>query len=154
EILEIVNFPANIPQWAEAAQMLFMQAIVFSAPPEQVAVVVVPTDPCTPVQYDGIVATAAAKKGKHCKALPIDNNIDYGELQFEEEEEDKEGEMPAQRFQYVQQNKKIAKKKAKKAKAAAALANQVQNNFPSHIPNGLRVRVWELLDIEQLNSCF
>ncbi|KAG6898484.1 hypothetical protein C0993_006566 [Termitomyces sp. T159_Od127] len=83
--LEIVDFSANIPQWAEAAQMLFIKAIVFLAPPEQVAVVVVPTDPCTPAQYNGIVATAAAKKGKHCKAPPINNDSDYGELQFEEE---------------------------------------------------------------------
>ncbi|KAG6877591.1 hypothetical protein C0993_005809 [Termitomyces sp. T159_Od127] len=114
---------ANIPQWAEAAQMLFMKAVVFLASPEQVAVVVVPTDPHTPVQYDGIVATAAAKKGKHCKAPPINDNSNYGELQSEEEEEEEEGKMPAQRFQCVQQNKEIAKKKANKAKAAAASAH-------------------------------
>ncbi|KAG6876275.1 hypothetical protein C0993_004523 [Termitomyces sp. T159_Od127] len=66
--LEIVDFPTNIPQWAEPAQMLFMKAIVFLAPPPQVAVVVVPTKQHTPVQYDGIVATAAAKKGKHHEA--------------------------------------------------------------------------------------
>ncbi|KAG6876105.1 hypothetical protein C0993_005504 [Termitomyces sp. T159_Od127] len=109
-------------KWAEAAQMLFMKTMVFPAPPEQVVVVV--TDLCTPAQYDGIVATMAAKKGKHCEALPINNNSNYGELQSEEEEEEEEeGKMPAQRFQHIQQNKKIAKKKANKAKAAATLAH-------------------------------
>ncbi|KAG6867675.1 hypothetical protein C0993_012540 [Termitomyces sp. T159_Od127] len=77
--LKILDFPANIPQQAEAAQMLFMKAIVFLAPPEQVAVVVVPTDLCTPVQYDGIVATVAAEKAKHHEAPLVDNNSNYGE---------------------------------------------------------------------------
>ncbi|KAG6884436.1 hypothetical protein C0993_011147 [Termitomyces sp. T159_Od127] len=151
--LEIVDFPAIILQQAELAQMLFMKAIVFPAPSEQVAVVVVPTNPCTPVQYDRIVATAAAKKGRHHKAPPIKDS-DYRELQSEEEEEEEEGKMPAQCFQRVQQNKKIVKKKANKAKAAATLGHQVQNNFFSCIPDRLGVRVWELLDVERLNSCF
>ncbi|KAG6877228.1 hypothetical protein C0993_009311, partial [Termitomyces sp. T159_Od127] len=121
--LKIMDFLANIPEWAEAAQMLFMEAIVFLAPPEQVAVVVVPTDPHTPAQYNGIVTTAATKKGKHCEAPSVDNDSNYGELQFEEEKEEEEGKMPAQRFKHIQWNKKIAKKKANKAKAAATLAH-------------------------------
>ncbi|KAG6900084.1 hypothetical protein C0993_003139 [Termitomyces sp. T159_Od127] len=152
--LEIVDFPANIPQWAEAAQMLFMKAIVFLAPPEQVAVVVVPTDPCTPVQYNKIVATVAAKKGKHHEAPPVNNDSNYWELQSDEEEEEEEGETHTQHFQRVQQNKKIAKKKANKAKAAAALVHRVQNNFSGRISDRLEVRVWRPLNIEQLNLCF
>ncbi|KAG6867261.1 hypothetical protein C0993_005139 [Termitomyces sp. T159_Od127] len=108
---------------ANAAQMLFMKAVVFPAPPEQVAVVVVPTDPRTPVQYDGIVAIAAAKKGKHCEALPINNNSNYGESQSEEEEEEEEGKTLVQCFQRIQWNKKITKKKVNKAEATAALAH-------------------------------
>ncbi|KAG6876830.1 hypothetical protein C0993_012718 [Termitomyces sp. T159_Od127] len=152
--LEIVDFSANIPERAEAAQMLFMKAMVFPAPPELVVVVVVSTDLHTPVQYDGIVATMAAKKGKHCEAPSVNDDSDYGELQSEEEEEDKEDKTPTQRFQHIQQNKKIAKKKVNKAKAAAALAHKVQNNFSSCILNGLGVKIWRLLDVERLNSCF
>ncbi|KAG6898647.1 hypothetical protein C0993_005361 [Termitomyces sp. T159_Od127] len=96
--LEIVDFPANIPEQAEAAQMLFMKAMVFLALPEQVVVVVMPTDPCTPAQYDGIVATMAAKKGKHCEAPPADNDSNYRESQSKEEEEEEEGKTPTQHF--------------------------------------------------------
>ncbi|KAG6883616.1 hypothetical protein C0993_005133 [Termitomyces sp. T159_Od127] len=115
-----------------------MKAVVFPAPPEQVAVVVVPTDPCTPVQYNRIVATTAAKKGR----------------QSEEEEKEEEGKTPAQHFQCVQWNKKITEKKANKAKATAILAHQAQNDFSGHIPDGLRVKIWGPLNVEQFNSCF
>ncbi|KAG6865353.1 hypothetical protein C0993_008148, partial [Termitomyces sp. T159_Od127] len=135
--LETVDFPANIPEQAEAAQMLFMKSMVFLAPAEQVVVVVLLTDPYTPAQYDGIIATTAAKKGKYCETPPVNNNSNYRELQSEEDEDEEEGKTPAQHFQYVQQNKKIAKKKVNKAKAAAALAHQVQNNFSGHILNRL-----------------
>ncbi|KAG6875426.1 hypothetical protein C0993_009269, partial [Termitomyces sp. T159_Od127] len=91
--LEIVDFPANILQQAEAAQMLFMKAVVFPASPEQVAVVVVHTNPHAQVQYDGIVFTAVAQKGKHCEALPINDDSNYRELQSEEEEEKEESKM-------------------------------------------------------------
>ncbi|KAG6882193.1 hypothetical protein C0993_011630, partial [Termitomyces sp. T159_Od127] len=151
--LKIVDFSANIPEQAEAAQMLFMKAMVFPAPPEQVVVVALPTDLCTPVQYDGIVATMAAEKGKHCEVPPINNDSNYGELQFKEEEEE-EGKTPTQCLQCIQQNKKITKKKANKAKAAAALMHQAQNNFSGHIPNGLRVKIWRLLNVKQLNLFF
>ncbi|KAG6867274.1 hypothetical protein C0993_005081, partial [Termitomyces sp. T159_Od127] len=139
--LEIVDFPTNIMEQAEAAQMSFMKAMVFPALPEQVVVVALPTDLLTPAQYDGIVATAAAKKGKHCEVSPVNNDSDYGELQSKEEEEKEEGKMPAQHFQHVQQNKKITKKKVNKAKAAAALVHQVQNNFSGCISNRLRVKI-------------
>ncbi|KAG6870568.1 hypothetical protein C0992_012995, partial [Termitomyces sp. T32_za158] len=49
---------------------------------------------------------------------------------------------------------KLAKKKANRAKAAAALAHRAQNDFSGRIPDGLGVKVWGPLDIEQLNSCF
>ncbi|KAG6874781.1 hypothetical protein C0992_006579 [Termitomyces sp. T32_za158] len=75
-------------------------------------------------------------------------------LQSEEEEEAKEGELAAQRFQHVQRNKKLAKKKANRAKAAAALAHRAQNDFSGRIPDGLGVKVWGPLDVERLNSCF
>ncbi|KAG6882632.1 hypothetical protein C0993_009776 [Termitomyces sp. T159_Od127] len=113
-----------------------MKAVVFSAPPEQVAVVVVPTDLCTLAQYNRIVITAAAKKGKYCEAPPVNDDSNYGELQSEEEEEE-EGKTPTQRFQRIQWNKKIAKKKANKAKAAAALMHQEQIMVSGCIPDGL-----------------
>ncbi|KAG6884203.1 hypothetical protein C0993_000439 [Termitomyces sp. T159_Od127] len=55
--------------------------------------------------------------------LGMGPQLDYGELQSEEEEEEEEGKTPAQHFQCIQQNKKIAKKKANQAKAAAALVH-------------------------------
>ncbi|KAG6867135.1 hypothetical protein C0993_006431 [Termitomyces sp. T159_Od127] len=130
--LKIVDFPANISEQAEAAQMLFIKAMVSLALPEQIVVVVLPTDLCTPVHYDGIVATTAAEKGKHCEAPPTNNNSNYKELQSKEEEEEEESEMLTQHFQCIQQNKKITKKKVNKAKAA-------KNNFSGHIPNELVV---------------
>ncbi|KAG6867331.1 hypothetical protein C0993_004305 [Termitomyces sp. T159_Od127] len=108
--LEIVDFPANIPEWAEAIQMLFMKAVVFPALPEQPVVVTLTTDLCTPAQYDGIVATMVAKKGKHCVMPLVNDNSNYRESQSKEEEEEEEGKTPTQCFQHIQQNKKIAKK--------------------------------------------
>ncbi|KAG6895096.1 hypothetical protein C0993_010165 [Termitomyces sp. T159_Od127] len=104
-------------------------------------VVMVATDPRTPAQYDGLMAeaakTSAASKGK-TKAIPMEEDAsDYGQSSKEEEEEEEEGETPAQRFQHVQRNKKLAKKKANRAEAAAALARRVQNDFSGRIPNGL-----------------
>ncbi|KAG6899732.1 hypothetical protein C0993_007389 [Termitomyces sp. T159_Od127] len=96
----------------------------------------------------------AAEKGKHCEVPPINNDSNYGELQFKEEEEEEEGKTPTQCFQCIQQNKKITKKKANKAKAAATLVHQAQNNFSGCIPNGLRVKIWGLLNVKQLNLFF
>ncbi|KAG6869764.1 hypothetical protein C0995_000586 [Termitomyces sp. Mi166 len=70
------------------------------------------------------------------------------------EQESEEGESVAQHFQHVQYNKKLAAKKARKAKAEAALQHRAINDFSGCIPNGLEVKVWGLLDVERLNSCF
>ncbi|KAG6886679.1 hypothetical protein C0992_002841 [Termitomyces sp. T32_za158] len=89
--LEIVNFPANILEWAEPAQMLYMKAMVFSSPSVPVTVVALTTDPHTLAQYDGIMATLEANKGKHCAVPIVDNNSNYRQLQSKEEEEGEEG---------------------------------------------------------------
>ncbi|KNZ71495.1 hypothetical protein J132_09530 [Termitomyces sp. J132] len=96
----------GVPTWADAAQLLFMLPITVPAPAVQFKVVVVATDPRTPVQYDGLMAeaakTLAASKGK-TKAVPTEeDSSDYGQSSEEEEEEEEEGETPAQRFQHVQ----------------------------------------------------
>ncbi|KAG6891898.1 hypothetical protein C0992_002977, partial [Termitomyces sp. T32_za158] len=89
--------------------------------------------------------TAAASKGKQ-KAVPTEEDAsDYGQSSSEEEEEE-EGETPAQRFQRVQRNKKLAKKKANRAQAAAALTHRAQNEFSGRIPDGLGVKIWGPLD--------
>ncbi|KAG6895473.1 hypothetical protein C0995_012636 [Termitomyces sp. Mi166 len=128
------------------------------APPPQLAVVVVTTDPRTPEQYDGLVMTqqkaAAASKGKEKIVLTLSDESNYGESLSEHEQESEEGESAAQRFQRMQYNKKLAAKKANKAKAEAALQYKAINDFSGHIPDGLRVKVWGLLDVERLNSCF
>ncbi|KAG6876501.1 hypothetical protein C0992_012752 [Termitomyces sp. T32_za158] len=142
--LEVVDFPADIPEWAGPTQMLFLKAILIPAPPTQLMVVVVPTDLRTPVQYDGLTVTAAADKSKQRMVPSIDNDSNYGELPSKEEEE--EGKTPTQRFQHIQQNKKLTQKKANKAKNAAALVHRMQNDFLRHIPNGLGVKIWGPLD--------
>ncbi|KAG6892570.1 hypothetical protein C0995_003113, partial [Termitomyces sp. Mi166 len=132
--------------------------MVILAPPPQFAVVVVTTDLRTPEQYDGLVATqqkaAAAFKGKGKIVLTLSDESDYGESSSEHERESEEGESAAQRFQHVQYNKKLTAKKANKAKAGAALQHRAINDFSGCIPDGLGVKVWRLLDVEQLNSCF
>ncbi|KAG6886399.1 hypothetical protein C0995_008160 [Termitomyces sp. Mi166 len=107
--------------------MLFLHAVVIPAPPPQLAVVVVTTDPRTPEQYDGLVVTqqkaAAVSKGKGKIVLMLSDKSDY-----------EEGESVAQRFQRVQYNKKLAAKKASKAKAEAALAVASYNAvFPDQL---------------------
>ncbi|KAH0583220.1 hypothetical protein H2248_011103 [Termitomyces sp. 'cryptogamus'] len=103
--MEIVDFPAGVPTWADAAQLLFMLPITVPAPAAQFEVVMVATDPRTLVQYDGLMAeaakTLAASKGK-TKAIPTEEDLsDYGQSSEEEEEEEEEGEMPTQRFQCI-----------------------------------------------------
>ncbi|KAG6859441.1 hypothetical protein C0995_008403 [Termitomyces sp. Mi166 len=138
--------------------MLFLHAVAIPAPPPQFAVVVVTTDPRTPEQYDGLVATqqkaAAASKGKKKIVLTLSDKSDYGEPSSEHEQELEEGESAAQRFQHVQYNKKLATKKANKAKAEAALQHRAINDFSGHIPNRLGVKVWGPLNVERLNLCF
>ncbi|KAG6858568.1 hypothetical protein C0995_015638, partial [Termitomyces sp. Mi166 len=89
------------------------------------------------------------------KVVPtLSDKSDYGESSSEHEWELEEGESVAQRFQHVQYNKKLTAKKASKAKAEAALQHRAINDFSGCIPNGLGVKVWGPLDVEQLNSCF
>ncbi|KAG6858603.1 hypothetical protein C0995_015394, partial [Termitomyces sp. Mi166 len=97
---------------------------------------------------------AAASKGKGKIVLTLLDKSDYGESSSEHERESKEGESAAQCFQHVQYNKKLAAKKANKAKAEAALQHRAINDFSGRIPEGLGVKVWGLLDVEQLNLCF
>ncbi|KAG6896836.1 hypothetical protein C0995_011000 [Termitomyces sp. Mi166 len=128
------------------------------APPPQLAVVVVTTDPRTPEQYDGLIATqqkaAAASKGKRKVVPTLSDESDYGESLSVHEQKSEEGESVAQRFQHVQYNKKLTAKKASQAKAEAALQHRAINDFSGCIPDGLGVKVWGLLDVERLNSCF
>ncbi|KAG6892686.1 hypothetical protein C0992_012939, partial [Termitomyces sp. T32_za158] len=46
--LELVDFPADIPARAEPAQLLFLKEVIFPAPPSQLPVVKLTTDPRTP----------------------------------------------------------------------------------------------------------
>ncbi|KAG6884421.1 hypothetical protein C0992_006352, partial [Termitomyces sp. T32_za158] len=140
EDMELVDFPAGVPARADFVQFIFMSPIVVPMPAAQFNVVIVATDPCTPAQYD-VVPTK-------------EDNSDYGQSSSEAEEEEEEGKTPAQHFQRVQRNKKLAKKKANRAQAAAALAHRAQNDFSGCIPDGLGVKIWGPLDVEGLNSCF
>ncbi|KAG6893293.1 hypothetical protein C0995_001019, partial [Termitomyces sp. Mi166 len=128
------------------------------APPSQLAVVVVITDPRTPEQYDELIAIqqkdAAASKGKGKVVPTLSDESDYGESSSKHEQELEEGESGAQRFQRMQYNKKLAAKKARKAKAEAALQHRAINDFSGRIPDKLGVKVWGPLDVERLNSCF
>ncbi|KAG6896388.1 hypothetical protein C0992_008626 [Termitomyces sp. T32_za158] len=137
---------------AGPAQMLSLKAILIPAPPMQLKVVVVATNLRTPAQYDGLMAMVPADKGKQRTVPTIDDESDYGELPLEEEEE--EGKAPAQPFQRIQHDKKLAQKRANRAKNAAALVHRAQNDFSGRIPNRLGVKIWGLLDVEQLNLCF
>ncbi|KAG6870705.1 hypothetical protein C0995_011254 [Termitomyces sp. Mi166 len=153
--MDIVSFPSNVPARAGLGQMLFLHAVAIPAPPPQFTVVAVTTDPTTPEQYDGLVATqqkaAAVSKGKGKIVPMLLDKSDYGELLSEHEQESEEGESAAQRFQHVQYNKKLAAKKVNKAKAEAALQHRAINDFSGRIPDGLGVKVWGPLDVERLN---
>ncbi|KAG6859267.1 hypothetical protein C0995_010320, partial [Termitomyces sp. Mi166 len=142
--IDVVNFPSNVPAQAGPGQMLFLRAMAIPAPPPQLAVVVVTTDPRTPEQYNGLIVTqqkdAAASKGKGKIVLMLSDKSDYGELLSEHKQESEEGESVAQHFQCVQYNKKLAAKKASKAKAEAALQHRAINDFSGCIPNGLGVK--------------
>ncbi|KAG6870013.1 hypothetical protein C0995_015725, partial [Termitomyces sp. Mi166 len=133
-----------------------MHAVSILAPPPQFAVVILTTDPRTPEQYDGLVATqqktAAASKGKGKAVATINNESNYGQSSSEEEQESEEGESAAQRFQRMQQNKKLASKKVNAAKARDAQQHWAINDFSGCIPNGLGVKVWRPNDVEWLNS--
>ncbi|KAG6878560.1 hypothetical protein C0992_007891 [Termitomyces sp. T32_za158] len=158
EDMELVDFLAGVPAQAEFAQLIFMSPIVVPVPAAQFDVVIMATDLRTPAQYDGMIAeaakTAAASKGKQRVVPTEEDDSDYGQSSSEVEEEEEEGKTPAQRFQRIQQNKKLAKKKANRAQAAAALAHRAQNDFSGRIPDGLGVKIWGPLNVERLNSCF
>ncbi|KAG6893694.1 hypothetical protein C0992_008989 [Termitomyces sp. T32_za158] len=114
-----------------------MSPIVVPTAAAQFDVVIVATDPRTPAQYDGMMAevakTAATSKGKQQVIPTEEDDNNYGQSSSEMEEEEEEGETPAQRFQHVQQNKKLAKKKANRAQAAAAPGPQgAKRLFRSH----------------------
>ncbi|KAG5332932.1 hypothetical protein C0989_006402, partial [Termitomyces sp. Mn162] len=81
-----------------------------------------------------------ADKSKQQAVPAINEESNYGESQSEEEEEAEESKMPTQCFQHVQQNKKLAKKKANKAKAKAALMHKAKNDFSGCISDGLEVK--------------
>ncbi|KAG6858829.1 hypothetical protein C0995_013600 [Termitomyces sp. Mi166 len=137
--MDVVNFLSNVPAQAGLGQMLFLRAMAIPAPPPQLAVV---------------VKDVAASKGKGKVVLTLSDKSDYGESSSMHKRELEEGESVAQDFQHVQYNKKLAAKKASKAKAEAALQHRAINDFSGHIPDGLGVKVWGPLDVEQLNSCF
>ncbi|KAG6881632.1 hypothetical protein C0995_001244, partial [Termitomyces sp. Mi166 len=100
--IDVVNFPSNVPAQAGPGQMLFLRAMAIPAPPPQLAVVVVTTDPRTPEQYNGLIVTqqkdAAASKGKGKIVLMLSDKSDYGELLSEHKQESEEGESVAQHF--------------------------------------------------------
>ncbi|KAG6898922.1 hypothetical protein C0993_002745 [Termitomyces sp. T159_Od127] len=77
------------------------------------------TDPCTPVQYDGLVAeaakTAATSKGKQLVISTEEDESDYGQSSSKADEEEEEGKTLTQHFHCVQHNKKLTKKKVNKA---------------------------------------
>ncbi|KAG6867046.1 hypothetical protein C0995_005782, partial [Termitomyces sp. Mi166 len=103
--MDVVNFPSNVPTQAGLGQMLFLHAMVIPAPPLQLAVVVVTTDPRIPEQYDGLVVTqqkaVAASKGKGKIVLMLSDESNYGESLSEHERESEEGESAAQHFQHM-----------------------------------------------------
>ncbi|KAG6859161.1 hypothetical protein C0995_011059 [Termitomyces sp. Mi166 len=156
--MDVVNFPSNVLAQVGPGQMLFLHAVAIPAPPPQLTVVVVTTDPRTPEQYDGLIVTqqkaAAASKGKGKVVPMLSDESNYGELLSEHKWESEEGESAAQCFQHMQYNKKLAAKKANKAKAEAALQHRAINDFSGRIPNRLGVKVWGPLNVERLNSCF
>ncbi|KAG6883469.1 hypothetical protein C0995_012241, partial [Termitomyces sp. Mi166 len=93
-------------------------------------------------------------KGKEKAVAMNKNESDYEQFSSEDEQELEESESAAQRFQRMQQNKKLATKKGNIAKAEAAQQHRAINDFSGRIPDGLRVKVWGPLNVEQLNLCF
>ncbi|KAG6887088.1 hypothetical protein C0992_000820 [Termitomyces sp. T32_za158] len=114
--LEPVSFLADIPVWAEPAELLFIKAVVFPSPSSQLIVVKLTTNPRTPAQYNGLVATSAVGKEKQQAVPVIEDDSNYGQSHSKEEEEAKEGKTAMECFQRIQQNKKLTKKKVKRAK--------------------------------------
>ncbi|KAG6895058.1 hypothetical protein C0992_003336, partial [Termitomyces sp. T32_za158] len=67
---------------------------------QKLSVVKLTTNPCTPAQYDGPMATSAVGKGKQWAVPAIEDNSNYGQSHSKEEEEAEEGEMVMERFQH------------------------------------------------------
>ncbi|KAG6895814.1 hypothetical protein C0995_012149 [Termitomyces sp. Mi166 len=97
--MDVVNFSSNVPTQVGLGQMLFLHAVAILAPPPQLAVIVVTTDPRTPEQYDGLVAiqqkAVAASKGKEKIVPTLSDESDYSESLSEHEQESEEGESAA-----------------------------------------------------------
>ncbi|KAG6894975.1 hypothetical protein C0992_003707 [Termitomyces sp. T32_za158] len=70
--------PQTFQHGQKAAQLLFMKEVVFPAPPTKLTVVKLTTDSCTPAQYNGLMATVAAGKGKQRAVPAIEDDSDYG----------------------------------------------------------------------------
>ncbi|KAG6874888.1 hypothetical protein C0993_011768, partial [Termitomyces sp. T159_Od127] len=100
--MEVVDFPAGILDHAELAQILFMLPISIPGPPAQYPVVVLAKDPCTPAQYDGLVAIqqkeATASKDK-AKAMSLDDESNYGEEESKQEHDLEEGKTLQEKLQ-------------------------------------------------------
>ncbi|KAG6871183.1 hypothetical protein C0995_007435 [Termitomyces sp. Mi166 len=132
--MDVVDFFNNIPARAGPAQLLFMHAVLIPAPSPQFPVVILTTDPRTLKQYDGLVVTqqktAATFKDKGKAVATIEDESDYGQFSLEDKQE------------------------SEKAKAEAAQQHQAINDFSGRIPDGLGVKVWRLLNVKWLNSCF
>ncbi|KAG6864541.1 hypothetical protein C0993_008756 [Termitomyces sp. T159_Od127] len=112
----------------------FLQAslIVLNRPPAQYPVVILAKDLCTSAQYNGLMAIqqkeAAVSKGK-VKAMPLDDESNYGEEESEQEHDLEEGKTLQEKLQQVAWNKCIAKKKANIAAAHTAQVKKAVNNF-------------------------
>ncbi|KAG6870773.1 hypothetical protein C0995_010808, partial [Termitomyces sp. Mi166 len=113
--------------------------------PNNFTVVVLTTDPRTPEQYDGLVVTqqktVAASKSKGKAVAMVNDKSDYGQSSSEDKQELEEEESAAQRFQRMQQNKRLALKKANAAKARDAQQHWAINDFSGRIPDRLGVKV-------------
>ncbi|KAG6870318.1 hypothetical protein C0995_013814 [Termitomyces sp. Mi166 len=80
-------------------------------------------------------------KSKEKAVAMVNNESNYGQSLSEDKQESEEEESAAQRSQHVQQNKKLASKKANVAKARDAQQHQAINDFSGCIPNRLGVKV-------------
>ncbi|KAG6902286.1 hypothetical protein C0995_001896, partial [Termitomyces sp. Mi166 len=85
--------------------------------------------------------TAAASKDKGKAVAMVDDESNYEQSSSEDEQESEEGELAAQRFQRMQQNKKLTSKKANVAKARDAQQHRAINDFSGHISDRLGVKV-------------
>ncbi|KAG6859241.1 hypothetical protein C0995_010481 [Termitomyces sp. Mi166 len=90
-------------------------------------------------------------KSKGKAVAMVDDESDYGQSLSEDEQESEERELAAQCFQRMQQNKRLASKKANVAKARDVQQHWAINDFSGCIPDRLEVKVWGPNNVEQLN---